>query len=345
MSGPDIFISYARADRKFASRFAGALAQEGFSVWWDAALHSGETFDEVIEAKLRAAKAIVVLWSPRSVISRWVRAEATLADRSNKLAPVIIEACDRPIIFELTHTSDLSHWDGDTTDGAWNMFVKDLHRQIRSREASGGGGGPREPDMRVPPAPSRPAPDEDYPRPPAPEGEYARRHAAPPPEDIPYRGFTPPQRDPEPAPAPTAAPPPPMPEPEPEEEYEATQFYTRGDGEDPFANEDRHVLALMEGDEMLMEFTVGPLGAKIGRSPPAEIVLKDRRVSRTHCTLSFEDGKMVLTDLQSTNGTFVDGERVEAPVALEDGARVLIGNCLLVYSVRSSADQSGQAAS
>ncbi len=32
-------------------------------MWWDAALRSGETFDEVIEKELRAAKAVVVLWS------------------------------------------------------------------------------------------------------------------------------------------------------------------------------------------------------------------------------------------------------------------------------------------
>ena len=83
--------------------FADALTQEGFSVWWDASLHSGETFDEVIEQRLRDAGAVVVLWSPRSVASRWVRAEATLADRRKKLVPAIIEPCDRPIIFELTH--------------------------------------------------------------------------------------------------------------------------------------------------------------------------------------------------------------------------------------------------
>ena len=86
-----------------ARLYADALEAQGFSVWWDAALRSGEAFDEAIEAALRAAKAVVVLWSPRSVASRWVRAEATLADRNKTLAPVIIEPCERPIMFELTH--------------------------------------------------------------------------------------------------------------------------------------------------------------------------------------------------------------------------------------------------
>ena len=116
MSGTDIFLSYARHDRGTARIIADCLAEEGFSVWWDASLHSGETFDEVIERNLRDAKAVVVLWSPASVASRWVRAEATLAVQRNKLAPAIIQPCDRPIIFELTHTADLCDWSGDAAD-------------------------------------------------------------------------------------------------------------------------------------------------------------------------------------------------------------------------------------
>ena len=69
MSDTDIFISYSREDREVVRRFAQALTEERFRVWWDGALHSGETFDEVIEERLRAAKAVVVLWSPRAVKS------------------------------------------------------------------------------------------------------------------------------------------------------------------------------------------------------------------------------------------------------------------------------------
>ena len=76
MYGTDIFLSYARQDRPAARIFAESFVQEGFNVWWDASLHSGETFDEVIEQRLRDAGAVVVLWSKASVASRWVRAEA-----------------------------------------------------------------------------------------------------------------------------------------------------------------------------------------------------------------------------------------------------------------------------
>ena len=116
-----------------AARYAEAFAAEGLNVWWDTALRSGEAYDEVTEAALRGAKAVVVLWSPRSVVSRWVRAEATIADRCKTLVPVTIEACERPIMFELTQTADLTHWTGDAGDRAWVAFLDDVRRFVDAR--------------------------------------------------------------------------------------------------------------------------------------------------------------------------------------------------------------------
>ena len=130
LSAPDIFLSYNREDQATAKLYADAFAAEGLNVWWDTALRSGEAYDEVTEAALRGAKAVVVLWSPRSVVSRWVRAEATIADRCKTLVPVTIEACERPIMFELTQTAELSHWTGDGGDPAWRGFLSDLQRFV-----------------------------------------------------------------------------------------------------------------------------------------------------------------------------------------------------------------------
>ena len=132
----DIFLSYNREDAATARRFADGFAAEGLSVWWDTALRSGEAYDEVTEAALRGAKAVVVLWSPRSVVSRWVRAEATLADRNKTLVPVMIEACERPIMFELTQTAELGHWRGEAKDKAWRAFVGDVRQFLSRSQAS-----------------------------------------------------------------------------------------------------------------------------------------------------------------------------------------------------------------
>ena len=129
---PDIFLSYNRDDQAVARRYAEAFAAEGFDVWWDTTLRAGEAYDEVTEAALNEAKAVVVLWSPRSVASRWVRAEATQADRNKTLVPVTIEACKRPIMFELTQTAELSHWQGEPTDKAWLAFLADVNRFVQS---------------------------------------------------------------------------------------------------------------------------------------------------------------------------------------------------------------------
>jgi adenylate cyclase len=131
----DVFISYARADAEVARRYADAFRDSGCSVWWDDELRSGEAFDESIERALREAKAVVVLWSKASVASRWVRAEATLADRNRTLVPVTIEPCERPIIFELTHTTDLTRWRGDPADKAWQALVIDVRRLIDAQTA------------------------------------------------------------------------------------------------------------------------------------------------------------------------------------------------------------------
>src|SRR6204780_2990467 len=128
----DIFLSYAHGDVATAGRFAESFEREGFSVWWDASLRSGDAFDATIEAALRSAKAVVVLWSAISVQSRWVRAEATLAERNKTLMPVMIELCDRPIMFELMHTTDLSNWNGDPNDPVWQTYLSGLRRLVEA---------------------------------------------------------------------------------------------------------------------------------------------------------------------------------------------------------------------
>jgi TolB-like protein/Flp pilus assembly protein TadD len=132
-TSPDIFLSYTREDQATAQRFAEAFQAQGFFVWWDATLRSGEAYDQVTEEALRTAKAVVVLWSKKSVTSRWVRAEATLADRNRTLVPARIEVCDLPIMFELTQTADLCRWTGKAQDPAWRAFLADVRRFVESR--------------------------------------------------------------------------------------------------------------------------------------------------------------------------------------------------------------------
>jgi TolB-like protein len=126
----DIFLSYSRDDQPTASRFAEGFERAGFSVWWDQTLSAGEDYDEVTEKALEEARAVVVLWSRKSVGSRWVRAEATQADRRGTLVPAMIEPCKRPIMFELKQTADLSGWNGDPNDKAWQAYLASVRRLV-----------------------------------------------------------------------------------------------------------------------------------------------------------------------------------------------------------------------
>ncbi|MEZ5997806.1 MAG: SUMF1/EgtB/PvdO family nonheme iron enzyme [Hyphomonas sp.] len=149
----DIFLSYSRADRPKAEQVAKALEAEGFSVWWDKVLRAGQTYDEVTEGMLRDSSVVVVLWSEVSVKSKWVRAEATLGERSSVVIPAMIQDAERPIMFELTQTADLIGWDGDRSDPRWQGFVADirlaLERANTDEKAAEAARAPAAPDATI----------------------------------------------------------------------------------------------------------------------------------------------------------------------------------------------------
>jgi pSer/pThr/pTyr-binding forkhead associated (FHA) protein len=78
----------------------------------------------------------------------------------------------------------------------------------------------------------------------------------------------------------------------------------------------------------------------IGRHEGNDIVLgSDDRASRLHAVLDRVGGGWCLTDLGSSNGTFVNGARITAGRALRQGDQVLIGTTRLVYRVKSRPDR------
>ena len=68
-----------------------------------------------------------------------------------------------------------------------------------------------------------------------------------------------------------------------------------------------------------------------GRADYNDVVVPDPSVSTTHAKLQRREGVWVLVDLDSTNGTFVDGERVKGEAPLAPGATVRLGDVQLVF--------------
>jgi predicted component of type VI protein secretion system len=132
------------------------------------------------------------------------------------------------------------------------------------------------------------------------------------------------------------APPPPLPE--EEEEEDPTQFYTGTDGFHLFRADEYHCLEVNDGDKLAARYVVSPLGIKIGRTAPADVILADSRVSRAHCTVELAGKQLKVSDLKSTNGTFVDGERIVEPTLLEVGSVLRVGNVSFVHEIRTAAD-------
>jgi pSer/pThr/pTyr-binding forkhead associated (FHA) protein len=87
--------------------------------------------------------------------------------------------------------------------------------------------------------------------------------------------------------------------------------------------------ALREG-QLEHKFTKGPL--VIGRGAGAHVILKGALVSRRHAELSVTDRGIVIADLGSQNGVFVNGRKISVPVALVPGDVIAIGETTLVLS-------------
>lgn len=134
----DIFFSYGREDRSRAELLARALQSEGWSVWWDKTIPAGQTFDEVIERNLDAARCVVVLWSKQSVASEWVRTEAQEGEDRRILVPVLIDKVKIPLAFRRMQAADLVGWQGDKTAPEYSQLVTDIKSVLAAHPNSNG---------------------------------------------------------------------------------------------------------------------------------------------------------------------------------------------------------------
>jgi pSer/pThr/pTyr-binding forkhead associated (FHA) protein len=76
----------------------------------------------------------------------------------------------------------------------------------------------------------------------------------------------------------------------------------------------------------------------IGRAEDATIRIDSPGVSRHHAQIFVADGDATLEDLQSKNGTFLNGTLLSAPAALSEGDEIKVGKVVLTFRVVSSAN-------
>ena len=92
-------------------------------------------------------------------------------------------------------------------------------------------------------------------------------------------------------------------------------------------------LRVLDGADRGREFRDVPTPLTIGREEGNPIQLNDERVSRFHLKVQEDDEKIVLTDLESTNGTRVNGESVQLWI-LRPGDVVTVGRTVLLFGSR-----------
>jgi len=138
----DVFISYARTDlvenggqraarlvqqhKCLIRRIEEALKELEISVWRDTRLLSGQAFQDEINTAIRQSKVILVCWSPDSVKSDWVRAEASFGQNARKLVPATIRSVEIPVPFNLIQATNFINWTGSLAAPEWQQLVQSL---------------------------------------------------------------------------------------------------------------------------------------------------------------------------------------------------------------------------
>ena len=88
-------------------------------------------------------------------------------------------------------------------------------------------------------------------------------------------------------------------------------------------------LLLLDGKRLV----VGPTGVTLGRSRQSDVVLSDPNVSRHHAEIRPRGGSWVLTDLGSTNGSRINGRRLEGSEVIRAGDEIELGSTSLRFEL------------
>ena len=98
-------------------------------------------------------------------------------------------------------------------------------------------------------------------------------------------------------------------------------------------------LTLRSPSRRPVNYRIKPGKNTLGRQPDNDVVILDESASRRHAEIYCHDGNLVITDLDSTNGTFVNHQRLVQPLALRSGDQIRIGQ--QVASVTFRGDKNG----
>jgi hypothetical protein len=138
----DIFLSYSSQDRPVVEVLARALSERGWSVWWDTRIDSGQQWDLELETQIERARCVVVLWSPNSVKSKWVRDEAQEGLAKKALIPALIGQTKIPFGYRRLQTANLIDWRVGAEHDGFNRLSAGITRALGAPDPNAKFGAP-----------------------------------------------------------------------------------------------------------------------------------------------------------------------------------------------------------
>jgi len=101
-------------------------------------------------------------------------------------------------------------------------------------------------------------------------------------------------------------------------------------------------LVVLEGRDKGREIRLPTTLFVIGRSQECHLRLLSRLVSHLHCAVAQWSGRVLLRDLKSTNGTYLNGEPVKGEVIVHDGDALQVGRFAFTFRIPAAAGDSGR---
>jgi hypothetical protein len=133
MASKKIFISYSKKDTEYVSSLVQALRQQGFDVWFDKNIMTGNDWDDTIEEEIKNADVLILILSKTSVASENVKDEMSYALSLGKsVNPIKIEECNVPMRLARKQFIDfaiLGH------DEGFQRLVKDINLQLMNGDS------------------------------------------------------------------------------------------------------------------------------------------------------------------------------------------------------------------
>jgi serine phosphatase RsbU (regulator of sigma subunit) len=125
-----------------------------------------------------------------------------------------------------------------------------------------------------------------------------------------------------------------------DDEFDSTLFISGKPNPEPAVLPDAvaHYLVMLAGSGVGRRVEIGAEPITIGRDAQQTLVFTDAELSRRHARVSLIDKDAVVEDLRSTNGTFVDNERILTPTRLSEGSVLRLGSQIFRYERRTRRD-------